>query len=662
MRTVKGKAVLLLLLGALALAVASLAWAIEPGLSEARQGSMHNCPQAGKWATAVWRGDDGTDASQAIASCGEDAVAAAYSLDPETGGWLRWFSGRPEISTLSTLDDAQGILALGGAEARPTPSPTPTPTLHPWAIAFVNDADQAASGLHVELKGTALGMPLVENVLGCSTPSITYRPEESEPLYDEVDLEWSGSCVDHGESVWLEFTNLAVPGGRRPVEADCFSWTLLGAPLSPCTAPAATPSPTPAPTPSAASLENCPQPGKWAISVWNGEDSAYLEQASATCSDAALAAAYYLDPASQSWLRWFAGRPEITTLSNLGNLQGVIALGIPRVALGDQRIAFASDRDGNVEIYGMNADGTGHTNLTDNPAEDGDLIYTPVSHHAWSPDGSRIAFVSYRDGNGEIYVMNADGSGQTNLTNNPWDDQDPTWSPDGSKIAFDSRLDDKMDIYLMNADGTGQTNLTNSPGLDLDPHWSPDGSKIAFVSDRDGNNEIYVMNADGTGQTNLTNNPGSYPFAGGNDYSPGWSPDMSKIAFVSDRDVNTQIYVTNVDGTGQINVSKNAASDGSPRFSPDGSKMVFECGGDANADVCVMNADGSGRTNLTNNPSSGQGTAWEDDPVWSPDGSRIAFVSDRDGHLQIYVMNADGSGQTNLSKSAANDTSPVWSP
>jgi hypothetical protein len=118
---------------------------------------------------------------------------------------------------------------------------------------------------------------------------------------------------------------------------------------------------------------------------------------------------------------------------------------------------------------------------------------------AWAQAG-RIAFISKRDGNWEIYVMNADGSGQTNLTNNPAHDWGPSWSPDGRRIAFYSDRDGNWEIYVMNADGSGQTNLTNNPADDWGPSWSPDGRRIAFFSDRDGNREIYVMNADGSGQ------------------------------------------------------------------------------------------------------------------------------------------------------------------
>ena len=184
------------------------------------------------------------------------------------------------------------------------------------------------------------------------------------------------------------------------------------------------------------------------------------------------------------------------------------------VAPATGKIAFTSARDGDSEIYVMNADGSGHTNLTNHPAFDEDPT--------WSPDGSQIAFISDRDGDSEIYVMNADGSGQTNLTNNPAIDADPAWSPDGTQIAFTSNRSNREnpapDIYVMNADGSNQTRLSNNPAHNLGLAWSPDGTQIAFGSNRDVNNfDIYVINADGSGQTRLTNIPGA-------DFSPAWSP------------------------------------------------------------------------------------------------------------------------------------------
>ncbi len=126
---------------------------------------------------------------------------------------------------------------------------------------------------------------------------------------------------------------------------------------------------------------------------------------------------------------------------------------------------------------------------------------------AWSPDGVKIAFTSTRDWKKDIYVMNADGSNQTNLTNNFLQEASPAWSPDGTKIAFTSTRDRKKDIYVMNADGSNQTNLTNNFLSEASPAWSPDGTKIAFTSTGGGYNHIFIINADGSNRTRLTGVP-----------------------------------------------------------------------------------------------------------------------------------------------------------
>lgn len=174
------------------------------------------------------------------------------------------------------------------------------------------------------------------------------------------------------------------------------------------------------------------------------------------------------------------------------------------------KILFYSDRDGDYEIYVMNSDGSNVTRLTNHPAPD-----TPIS---WSPDGTKILFVSDRDGPEEIYIMNPDGTGQTNLTNDSARDTSPDWSPDGTTIAFMSNREGNFQIYVMNADGSGVTRLTFNSAEDGGPRWSPDGTNIVFTSDRDGfKRQIYVMNTDGSQQTRLT-------FNTADDINPDWQP------------------------------------------------------------------------------------------------------------------------------------------
>jgi Tol biopolymer transport system component len=270
-------------------------------------------------------------------------------------------------------------------------------------------------------------------------------------------------------------------------------------------------------------------------------------------------------------------------------------------------------------------------------------------------DHGRIAFQSNRDGNYEIYVMNADGSRQTRLTKNSTFDGNPSWSPNGQMIAFQSNRDGRSEIYVMHADGSGQTRLTRNPSYDGAPTWSRDGKRIAFRSDRAGRAEIYVMNADGSGQTNLTRNPA-------NDVEPTWSPDGKMIAFRSDRDGYAQIYAMNADGSDQIRISPGGdseviappATDAFPAWSPDGERIAFDHNIPGNAEIYVMNADGSDRRPLTDDPAPNGG------PTWSPTGQQIAFRSSRNGNPEIYVMNADGSGQTRLTNNAGADHRPDW--
>jgi Tol biopolymer transport system component len=261
----------------------------------------------------------------------------------------------------------------------------------------------------------------------------------------------------------------------------------------------------------------------------------------------------------------------------------------------------------------------------------------------------QFAFVSERDGNREIYVMNADGSGVRNLTTNPADDRDPAWSPDGGQIAFHSMRDGNGEIYVMNADGSNPRNLTNNPASDFHPAWSPDGRQIAFYSDRSGDGEVWVMNADGSSPRNLTNSPGS-------DGGAAWSPDGRQIVFNSDRSGNSEIYIMNADGSDPRQLTNDPNNDAWAAWSPDGRQITFASTRTGSWDVYQMDLQGNNLRDLTN---AGSNDWW---PAWTADGSLITFTSDRDGVASVYVMNPDGSNPRRLTVQGSWNYSSNWRP
>ena len=255
-------------------------------------------------------------------------------------------------------------------------------------------------------------------------------------------------------------------------------------------------------------------------------------------------------------------------------------------------LLFRSNRDGDYQdLYVMSLDGTNTLRLTG-----GGSTYEPCG---WSPDGSKILFTGWGLTETYVGVMNADGTGVTDLTNDPDHSYAcGSWSPDGGKIVYSAYLNENNDIHIMNADGSWQVQLTNDPGSDSDPVWSPVGSYIAFVSDRgnSGYDSLYIMKDDGSGLSRLTND-------GGRDYAPAWSPDGTKIAYSMSNGTKTDVWVIDVNTLEKVNLTNGMGDSSNPTWSPDGGKILFQTNRDGNWEIYIMNTDGSNPVNLTNAPS-----------------------------------------------------------
>lgn len=253
----------------------------------------------------------------------------------------------------------------------------------------------------------------------------------------------------------------------------------------------------------------------------------------------------------------------------------------------------------------------------------------------------RIAFVSLRSGNEDIWTINADGTFPVNLTGNPAFDRDPAFSPDGTRIAFASTRGQTYDIYVAESDGSSPVQITQGPELDQQPAWSPDGEFIAFS--RNGN--LFKVPSTGGSAIRLSDEGAAVPGT-----HPDWSPDGAEIAFVRSDDV----YKVNADGQGAVPLAADAAVDGAPAWSPDGSQIAFHSARTGGTDVYVMSATGGAVTRRTTN------AAADMDPTWSPSGAQIAFQSTRNGNPEIYVMSATGGSEQRRTVDGSADTAPTW--
>ena len=252
------------------------------------------------------------------------------------------------------------------------------------------------------------------------------------------------------------------------------------------------------------------------------------------------------------------------------------------------KIAFAS----NEELFTIDADGA---NLTRIPTTSCEGLEPD-----WAPDGHTIGFIERCGPSGtfDLAAVDVDGTGLRGMFASNTDDAALDWSPDGSHVLFISYLNGNREIYLTDAAFGAIANLTNDPAWDEWPAWSPDGTRIAFTSDRSGDFEVYSMNVDGSGVVNLTNHPADDGEGGQAPGGPTWSPDGRRIAFDSTRAGSLQVFAMDADG-GNVSQLTDGASNFEPAWSPDGRQIAFVSDRTGIRQLFLMASDGTNESQLT---------------------------------------------------------------
>ncbi|MBI5707874.1 MAG: PD40 domain-containing protein [Armatimonadetes bacterium] len=275
----------------------------------------------------------------------------------------------------------------------------------------------------------------------------------------------------------------------------------------------------------------------------------------------------------------------MVSMRNVFVLGGLVALPVLLVGCGGSapssfevlhgRIAFASDRSGNMEIYHMTTYGLDVLKVTSDPGID--------TEPRWSKDGKKLAFASNRTGDWEIFLVNKDGTGLMNLTNDPAsDDRCPAWSDDGLKIAYQRTAAGNSDIYTVTVADLAKSALTSGAAQDTEPNWSRFSHKITFASDRSGGKQVFLMNDDGSNIHQLVGTGSACDY-------PVFAPNESLIAFI----MGKQLWTVKPDGTGLTQITDLPGDNTYPIWDPTSRYLLYDTDRDGNWNIYIVGLTGS---------------------------------------------------------------------
>ncbi len=332
-----------------------------------------------------------------------------------------------------------------------------------------------------------------------------------------------------------------------------------------------------------------------------------------------------------------------------------LTLAIGRIITGDGQIAFISSRDGDYKIYLIDVQRTLTQKLSDRV-----VLNCCIS---WSPDGQQISFMMRVGLNNEIFLLDIATGRIRRITENSGTVQNSVeWSPDNQHILVISADGSDRGLYKIDVTNAERQPFNIHSAYGLTPHWSPDGQHIVFVMGKHGqqantaigqgnDTDIYVTDDAGEEARVLTAGDAT-------NLQPGWSPDGTRLAYISIHEKTVQIDVIQTDGDNARQITTSTKQKWGPVWSPDGKEIAFLGNENGLVEIYVVNVESGEERRLTNNK------VWEWDTAWSPDGRHLLYVANPEGTFGIYLVNADDGAVRQLTpfNSSYLNTNPIWRP